>query len=175
MFLDALRALVGAATEAELSFNGDVQRLVKLEAHVREPLLPAVAKRYGVTLTTLKNAVQAYLRATEAGGETQAARLLRLGSGEVELFHTPDGETYADIAVDDHRETWPIMSRDFRRWLQHHYFEETGSAPNAEAMAIALAGLDARARFAGEEETVCLRVGSVGDRSISICAIPPGR
>ena len=162
--INVLRALVDEALPAELSFNGEAQRLARMEVQVREPLLPAVAKRHGVTLTSLKKVIQAYVRLTEAGGETQATRLLRLGSDGVELFHTPEGETYADITVEDHRETWPIEGREFRRWLQHRYFEETNSAPNAEAIAAALAGLDARARFAGEELSVCLRVGAIGDQ-----------
>jgi hypothetical protein len=30
-----------------------------------------------------------------------------------ELFHTAAGSAFADITVDDHRETWPIRSKRF--------------------------------------------------------------
>ena len=43
------------------------------------------------------------------------------------------------LAVDrftgSHRETWPIQSRGFRRWLKRRFFEECEGAPNGEAVA----------------------------------------
>ena len=66
----------------------------------------------------------------EAGGErpdgrppSQADILVMLAEA-AELFHTPDEIGYADIEINGHRETWPIKSRGFRRWLKRRYFEE---------------------------------------------------
>ena len=33
------------------------------------------------------------------------------------LFHNHEGVAYADIAVGGHRETWPVRSTGYRRWL----------------------------------------------------------
>jgi hypothetical protein len=96
---------------------------------------------------------------------TQASQLIELVSGGGgELFHAPDGTAYADIVIDGHRETWPLKSQGFRRWLQRAYYIETGGAPNGDAMATAMGVLEARAHFDGVERTVCLRVSEHGER-----------
>ena len=64
-----------------------------------------------------------------------------------ELFHTSDGVGFADIVVDGHRETWPIRSKGFRRWLARLYFEVTKSAPSSQALQSALDVIGARAHF----------------------------
>ena len=35
-------------------------------------------------------------------------------AGAVECFHSPDGETYATVPVQEHWETWRLRSRGFR-------------------------------------------------------------
>jgi hypothetical protein len=55
-------------------------------------------------------------------GPTQADILIELAAA-AELFHTPDGTGFADIDVNRHRETWPIRSKGFRRWLTRGYFD----------------------------------------------------
>jgi hypothetical protein len=50
------------------------------------------------------------------------------------LFHTSDSTAYADIEASGWRETWPIRSRGFRRWLMRIYYDTTGMAPNSEAL-----------------------------------------
>ncbi len=74
------------------------------------------------------------------------------------LFHTPEGEPHASIKVANHRETWPIRSRSFRRWLAHGYYESEGRGANAQAMQDALAVLEARAVFDAEEHAVFVRL-----------------
>jgi hypothetical protein len=51
-----------------------------------------------------------------------------------ELFLAPDGTGYADVIVHGHRETWPIRSRGFRRWLARRFFETEHKAVRSEAM-----------------------------------------
>jgi hypothetical protein len=95
------------------------------------------------------------------GGErrTQAQVLIELATGVgVDLYHSPEGTTFADIHINGHRETWPTKSNGFRRWLRRAYYEETGSAPNGEAMSTALALIEARAQFDGVKRPVYLRV-----------------
>jgi hypothetical protein len=76
-----------------------------------------------------------------------------------ELFHADDGATFADIVVGDHRETWPLRSKGFRRWLAHGFYRENGGAPASVAFSAALNVLEARAQFDGPERPVFVRVG----------------
>lgn len=80
------------------------------------------------------------------------------------LFHTAVGTAYADLQVDDHRETWPIRSRPFRAWLRRSYYEAAGTAASALAIKIALDQLEARAQFDSPERSVHLRVAECGNR-----------
>jgi hypothetical protein len=75
-----------------------------------------------------------------------------------ELFHTAIGIAYADLAIDGHRETWPVRSSRFRGWLRRRYYQATGDAPSAAALNSAINVLEARAEFDGPERTVHVRV-----------------
>lgn len=96
---------------------------------------------------------------------TQAEILLKLAAG-AELFHNPNMEGFATFAVENpqvpgiHRETWPIKSTGFRRWLAREFYQEEGKPPNSEAMQGALNILEAKAHFDGEEHNVFVRVAS---------------
>jgi hypothetical protein len=60
---------------------------------------------------------------------TQAQTLIDIATGDgVDLYHSPDGTTYADIIVNGHRETWPTKSSGFKGWLRRTYYEQTGGA-----------------------------------------------
>lgn len=80
------------------------------------------------------------------------------------LFHDSTGTAFADLTIEDHRETWPIRSRQFRHWLRRRYYEEYGSAASAETIRSALDLLDARAQFDAPERTVHVRVAEHGGR-----------
>src|SRR5437899_1680403 len=82
-------------------------------------------------------------------------------SDEVELFHTPDRTGFADVEINNNRETWRLRSREFRQWMARRFFEETESAPNSEALHAALNVIEARANFDARERTVHIRVGSL--------------
>jgi hypothetical protein len=90
-------------------------------------------------------------------GRKQADVLIELAA-MAELFHTPDGTAYADVMVSGHRESWPVGSKGFRRWLTHRYYESTRGAPNNDAMQSALGIIEAKAHFDAPERTVHLRV-----------------
>src|SRR5690349_11511546 len=79
------------------------------------------------------------------------------------LFHTPTGMAYADILVDDHRETWAIRSPRFRLWLRGRYYEATGTAASIGEIRSALDLLEARAQFDGPERIVHVRLAEHGD------------
>jgi len=92
---------------------------------------------------------------------TQAQLLVRCTEG-ADLFHTPAGETYATVPVGEHRETHPIKSKGFRRWLVRGYYEAQGRPPGSQAMQDALGLLEARAQFDGEEREVHVRTAEHG-------------
>jgi hypothetical protein len=95
----------------------------------------------------------------------QADRLIGIAtSGEIELYHAPDGTCYADIPSNGHRQTWPLKSTGYRRWLRRAYYEATGGAPNGESMTTAIGVIEAKAQFDGQERSVHLRAAEHGGR-----------
>jgi hypothetical protein len=75
-----------------------------------------------------------------------------------EVFHTPTGVAFADLVRDGHRETWAIRSKPFRSWVRRCYYQATGAAAGAAAIASALDLLEARAQFDAPERPVNIRV-----------------
>ena len=80
-------------------------------------------------------------------------------AGDATLFHDHDGFAFADIPTSGHRETWPVRSRGFKRWLTFCYWKLRNSAPNAEAVKAAIGVIEAKAAFESEEHPVAVRVG----------------
>jgi hypothetical protein len=113
------------------------------------------------------NGHQSHVGSTGQGKDerqSQSQVLIEIATrDDVELFHSPDGTTYADINVDGHRETWPTKSSSFRRWLRRSFYEQTGGAPNSEAMSTATQLIEARAQFDGDARFVFVRVAADGD------------
>jgi hypothetical protein len=120
-------------------------------------------KKAGCRVTALDDAIAE--ESGDAGGRapTQADILIGLAQ-TAELFHTPDGGGFADLAINGHRETWPIRAKGFRRWLVQRFFEETSGAPSSEALQSALNVIEAKAHFDAPERQVHIRVGGVDGR-----------
>jgi len=93
---------------------------------------------------TLETAAKADATETaKAKTPSQATQLLRIAQAEAELFSS-EGDGYAVIGVDSHRETWKVRSAGFRSWLASRLFTETGvAARQGQAMQDALATLEA--------------------------------
>jgi hypothetical protein len=87
----------------------------------------------------------------------QADILIAL-SNEAKLFHTPDGEAFADIVTGNRRETHRVRGQAFRQWLRHQYFKKAKSGVNSDAMQVAVETIAAKAVFEGEENEVHIRV-----------------
>jgi hypothetical protein len=158
---DPLDELVrGASLEPGMAFEPEAlaclatlqrENLAKFET-LRERL-----KQAGVRVTILDKAI-----ADESGegggrGPTQADILIQI-AGSAQLFHTPVGVGYADLEISGHRETWPIRSKGFRRWLAKKFFEETEGAPNSEALHSALNVIEAQAHFDAPQMDIHVRV-----------------
>lgn len=92
---------------------------------------------------------------------SQATRLVKLAA-DAELFHTPGMEGYATIPVGGHYETWPLKSKSFRHWLRGQFYQDTQSAPNAQALHDAIGVLESIAIFDGAMLPVHIRVAECG-------------
>lgn len=88
---------------------------------------------------------------------TQAKKLLKIGLG-AELFHTPEGEAYATIEINGHKENWALRSKGFKTWISKSYFDKTKTSPSAQALQDALTTFEGKAQFEGKEAQVNLRV-----------------
>ena len=115
-------------------------------------------KKAGCRVTALDAAIADELGETGGRGPSQADILIDLAS-RLELFHSSDGVGFADLDVDGHRETWPVRTKGFRRWLAREFYEATGGAPSSEALQSALSVIEAKAHFDGPEREVHVRVG----------------
>ena len=100
---------------------------------------------------------------------TQAETLIGYAR-EAELFHAPDGEAYATVGVGGHRETYPLKSVRFTRWLTRSFYRDAGKAPSAQALTDARATIAAMAVFDGPELPVFVRVaGHEGALYLDLC------
>src|SRR5262245_45129478 len=93
----------------------------------------------------------------------QVEILLELAA-DATLFHAPDETAYADVIVDGHRETWPVRSKGFRRWLTGRYHTITKGVPSTEPMQGVIGVLEAHAYHDGEERPVHVRVADYDDK-----------
>ena len=98
------------------------------------------------------------------GGDAEL--LVALGK-QADLFHTPgghDSEGYASIQVSGHRETWPIGSRAFKRWLSKIYYDRTKSVPKQNGLTDALNVLSGIAIHEGVEADIAVRMAEFDGR-----------
>ncbi|MEN2981849.1 MAG: ATP-binding cassette domain-containing protein, partial [Thermus sp.] len=150
---EAREALFGAMVEEGLDH-------VAVEAVLRE-----AARKVGATLGAMRRAWGDYLGPVPPEAENAAARLVGLAlEAGVGLWHTPQGEGWATLPRDGHREHHPIRGRPFRLWLAGLYYAKTGKPPYAQAIQDALATLEAKALFEGPERRVFVRLGEHGGR-----------
>src|SRR6516165_3075470 len=165
--LDPLEGLVeNTARDPGAPFAPDaLERLSALKKDDRAAFeaLRAQLKGAGVRVTALDEAIAEENGDTGGRGPTQADILIDLAQS-AELFHAPDGTGFADLEINGHRETWPIRSKGFRRWLTRRFFEETQGAPSSEALASTLNVIEAQAHFDAPERLVHVRVGGLDGR-----------
>jgi hypothetical protein len=112
-----------------------VAALAKLKKENRAgfEVLRSRLKEAGCRVTSLDEAID-----DETGGFSdramkQADMLVALAE-EADLFHSPDRTAYADLTIEDHRETWPIRSKGFRQWIARRYYDMEEGAPGSAAL-----------------------------------------
>jgi hypothetical protein len=89
---------------------------------------------------------------------SQADILIQIATSSAFLFHDETKDGFASIAVNGHKETWPLRSKFFKQWLVRQYYEQTEKSPNNEALRQALNVIEAKAVFDGPEIKLNLRV-----------------
>ncbi len=160
---DPLDGLVEkSAADPSAAFSPEVlARLAVLKKDDRAAFesLRVRLKETGCRVTALDEAI-AEKTGHGGRGPTQTDILLDLARS-AELFHAPDGSAFADLVINGHRETWPIRSKGFRRWLARAFFEATDGAPSSEALQSALNVIEAKAHFDAPERVVHVRVGGL--------------
>jgi hypothetical protein len=164
---DPLDGLVErAAADPGACFAPDVvERLgaIKKENRAGFENLRAQLKSAGCRVTELDKVLPNESGDGDGAASKQANILVRLAA-DAEVFHSADGTGYADLEINGHRETWPIRTKGFKRWLARGFYDETGGAPGSEALQSALNVIEAKAHFDGPERQVFIRVGSHAGR-----------
>src|SRR5262249_25581280 len=138
-------------------------RALKKEHPAAFEALRAQLKKAGCRVTQLDRAIARENSNTGGRSQKQADILIGLAQS-AELFHSPNGTGYADLDINGHRETWPIRSKSFRRWLARRFYGATEGAPSSEALASALNVIEAKAAFDAPKREVYVRVGGVDGR-----------
>jgi len=88
-----------------------------------------------------------------------SVELVEIGE-KAELFHDPDGRTYATFQASVyHRETWAMESKSFRSWIQRQFYNKFDRTPGEGQMQQALLTLHGRAVHDGPEYRVFIRLG----------------
>ena len=106
----------------------------------------------------------------DKSSERKQADILLDLANEANLFHTSDDIGYADVTIDDHRETWRIMGKGFNRYLNCQYFAKTGGAPSSEARKSALSIIEARAHYSGPQRDIYVRCAELdGKIYLDLC------
>jgi hypothetical protein len=164
---DPLEGLVEkTATDPGAPFGPDVvERLAALKKEDRAAFeaLRAQLKSARCRVTVLDEAIDEENGDIGGRGPSQADILIDLAQ-TAELFHAPEGTGFADLDINGHRETWPIRSKGFKRWLARRFYEATQGAPGSEALQSALNVIEAKAHFDAPERTVHIRVGGLDGR-----------
>jgi hypothetical protein len=120
------------------------------------------------------------LEPARSGRRSQASDLIDLAHDrQLELFHGRQHRGFARVPVHAHRETWPLDSAGFKRWLMGEHYRETGEAARAQSVADAVATLTAEAlsdgpclevhyRVAGDLDVMWIDLGDDTWRAIEI-------
>lgn len=90
---------------------------------------------------------------------SSATRIIGLVLDEhVELFHDADLRAFAVVPLADVWRTWPLRGKTFTAWAKGLFYKAEGKAAGAQAVADAVAVLESKALFEGNERPVPVRV-----------------
>ena len=84
--------------------------------------LRAQLKKVGCRVTALDEALAEESGEGDGRGPKQADILIDLRKRGRAVSRAPTGPAIADLDVSGHRETWPIRSKGFKRWLARRFY-----------------------------------------------------
>lgn len=89
--------------------------------------------------------------------KTQAGMLIELANN-IELFKTPNNDPYATISVEAHKETYSVISANFKRWLIGRFYNVHKKSPSNNAVTDALNTFAAKACYEGNQKDIHIRI-----------------
>ncbi|MFO1036171.1 MAG: hypothetical protein U1E45_04935 [Geminicoccaceae bacterium] len=158
--------LVRTGSDPGAPFAPDVLgrlKALKKEDRAAFESLRSKLKQAGCRVTALDDAISDEDGSASGRGPSQADILINLADA-AELFHAADSTAFADLDFDGRRETWPVRTKGFKRWLARQFYVATGGAPSSEALQSALNVIEAKAHFDGPERIVSIRIGGLDGR-----------
>ncbi len=165
-----VRAAATAAgdDETDMRVNTVARTARRLVAGKKVQGWPSAAKALGERGEAVISAVGDWLGARrkkkkeardERDRRSASTKLIELTlAARVELFHNADQTGYATFPVLSHKETWPLRSTGFRRWLSRAFYLHEENSASGQAILDALSVLEGKALFDGPELPVHVRV-----------------
>jgi hypothetical protein len=90
-----------------------------------------------------------------------ATKLVRIAERAIsKLWHDAEMNPWATLQINGHQEHYPLRNKAVRRHLAGLYFHSEGQAAHSQGIQDALAVLEAKATFEGEQHAVYVRVAS---------------
>lgn len=96
-------------------------------------------------------------------GGSAASKLVKLVGQRCELIHDEGKNAYALIDNSGHRETLALRSKQFRHWIGHLFYRETGKVASTKNVDDAITTLTGQAIYDGEQKQVFIRVAKHAD------------
>lgn len=81
---------------------------------------------------------------------------------DIELWHTPQKDTFATISTNGHQEHWPLESAYFREFLSYQHYQSEGKMLSQSALEDQRRMFFGKAIFDGEQHPVFNRIGEIG-------------
>jgi hypothetical protein len=79
------------------------------------------------------------------------------------LFHSPEGQGYASVPINSHRETWSLDSKGFKDWLAGRHFRDSNLILKSQASKDFIEALQGLARHQGDRLPVFIRLAEKDD------------
>ncbi len=79
------------------------------------------------------------------------------------FFQTPEGDTYAEIRLEDHHEVWSTRSKEFELFLRYEFYQATQAALKKTDLMLTILHAETVAMFDGLKQEVGLRITRHGN------------
>ncbi|MDO9574822.1 MAG: toprim domain-containing protein, partial [Candidatus Contubernalis sp.] len=150
------------AREEAIKFIARIENSIERELKINK--LAELMKPLKIGKTVIRTEIDKLRKQAEQAGEAkeeeekQADILIKIATNGAYLFHDETRDGFANLEVNNHRETWPLTSKFYKQWLVRQYYEKAEKSPGSEAVRQALGVIEAKAVFDGPEHKLSLRV-----------------